>query len=261
MWALEDRMEMPARPWASRFVPQIFFNLFYRYSFFLSRLSFCRYSFFLSDIRLPFWQIFFFFYQIFVYLFCRYSFYFYPIFVYLFCRYSFFFYQILVLSFCRYSFFHQIFFYLFADILFFFIRYSFIFLQIFFFFFYQIFFFFFSDILFFFFQVFFFFKMCALRMTTIFIHFDRIFYFDILFFFDIFSCSSFTTKYLQCLVARLSDSQCFSFNYIIWKRSWMGSTVCSRYLFFLIWLILPVVICLFERLSHACLSINCWEYF
>ena len=39
-----------------------------------------------------------------------------------------------------------------------------------------------SDILFFFFQVFFFFKMCTLRMTTIFIHFDRIFYFDILFF-------------------------------------------------------------------------------
>ena len=113
------------------------------------------------------------------------------------------------------------------------------------------------DILFFFYHT----KMFTIWLTTIFIHCDRIFYFNILFLFDIFPCSSFTTKYLQCLVARLSDSHCFSFNYIIWKRSWMGSTVCSRYLFFLIWLILPVVICLFERLSHACLSINCWEYF
>ena len=38
------------------------------------------------------------------------------------------------------------------------------------------------QIFFFFFQIFFFFKMFTLRMTTIFIHFDRISYFDILFF-------------------------------------------------------------------------------
>ena len=114
------------------------------------------------------------------------------------------------------------------------------------------------DILFFFYHT----KMFTIWLTTIFIHCDRIFYFNILFLFDIFPCSSFTTKYLQCLVARLSDSHCFSFNYIIWKRylGWALPSVQDIF-FFLIWLILPVVICLFERLSHACLSINCWEYF
>ena len=67
------------------------------------------------------------------------------------------------------------------------------------------------DILFFFYHT----KMFTIWLTTIFIHCDRIFYFNILFLFDIFPCSSFTTKYLQCLVTRLSDSHCFSFNYII----------------------------------------------
>ena len=79
MWALEDRMEMPARPWASRFVPrrpdgnagsalgksisdigftflQIFFNLFYRYSFFYLAYLFTDIL-FLTDIGFIFLQI------------------------------------------------------------------------------------------------------------------------------------------------------------------------------------------------------------